>query len=95
MHYHYYHANCEYKAQYIYVQQKKSCYVAFYYCVKPLKVSNIQEEISTFVDLVEYFDLRPKHQVYLSRGQQCVWFYQKWLCISQHKINGSHLVIGS
>ena len=29
----------------------------------------------TFVDLTEYFDLRPKQQAYLTRGQQCVWFY--------------------
>ena len=62
---------------------------------KPRKVLNISEEMSTFVDFTEYFDLRPKQQSYLTRGQQCVWFYQKWLSILQHRINWSHLVIGS
>ena len=52
--------------------------------------------MSTFVDLKKYFDLRLKHQVCLTRGQQCVcFFFQKWLCILQHRINGSHLIIGS
>ena len=48
------------------------------------KVFNIPQAMPTFVDLIEYFDLHPKHQIYLTRGQQCVWFYQKWLCILQH-----------
>ena len=62
---------------------------------KPRKVFNIPQEMSTFVDLTEYLDLRPKQQAYLSRGQQCVWLYQKWLCILQNRINGSHLIIES
>ena len=62
---------------------------------KSKKVFNIPQEMSTFVDLTEYFDLRPKQQAYLTRGQQCVWFYQNWLCVLQHRINGSHLIIGS
>ena len=45
--------------------------------------------------IMEYFDLRAKQQAYLTRCQQCVCFCQKWLCILQHRINGSHLIIGS
>ena len=62
---------------------------------KHRKVFNIPQEMSTFVDLTKHFDLRPKHQVYLTRGQQCEWFYKKWPCVLQHKINGSHLIIWS
>ena len=49
---------------------------------KHRKVLNIPQEMSAFVDLTKYFDLRPKRQVYLTRGQQCIWFYQKWLHIA-------------
>ena len=69
--YHYYYAIYEYIAQDIYVQQKL-CYAVFYHCVKPLCFSfgfnlkvhifKIPQEMSTFVDLTKYFDLRPKHQ---------------------------------
>ena len=62
---------------------------------KPRKVFNVPQEMSTFVDLTENFDLCPKQQAYLTRDQQCVWFYQKWLHILQHRINGSHLIIMS
>ena len=62
---------------------------------KPRKVCNIPQEMSTFVDFTEYFDLRPKQQAYITRGQQYLWFYQKWLCVLQHRINGSHLTTGS
>ena len=47
---------------------------------KPRKVFNIPQEMPTFVDLTEYFNLLPKQQAYLNRGQKCVWLYQKWLC---------------
>ena len=62
---------------------------------RPRKVFNIPQDMSNFVDFTEYFDLRPKQQAYLTRGQQYLWFYQKWLCVLQHRINGSHLIIGS
>ena len=42
---------------------------------KHREVFNSPQEMWTFVDLTKYFDLRPKHQVYLTRGQQCVWFF--------------------
>ena len=62
---------------------------------KNRKVFNGPQEMSNFVDLTKYFNMRPKHQVHPTRGQQCVWFYQKWMCILQHRIYGSHLIIMS
>ena len=41
---------------------------------KHRKVLNIQQEISTFVDLTKCFDLRPKHHVYLTRGTSVYGF---------------------
>ena len=62
---------------------------------KARKVFKIPQEMSNFVYFTEYFALRSKQQAYLTRGQQYLWFYQKWLCVLQHRINGSHLIIGS
>ena len=59
---------------------------------KPKKVFNIPQEMSNFVDLMVSICVQSnRHTLPVVSN---VYGFQRWLCILQHRINGSHLIIG-